>query len=224
MGLQATDCCHQFQPCADGPLSVVLVGLGVAEINQNSVAPWRTWLRTRPSAARYRRRTSEALMTSRRSSGSMRVDSAVEPTKSENMTVTWRRSRQAWCGSNLGGHLAFGVQFAMRRWRRGVCGDGNGADADVFQILCRQAQGETVSSISFFAKCRSIHARSRGSAATLWDPWCRPCVLAKREYTILCLGRPVPSLHPGERLLHLSEQSTRLRNHVGLAAAFEFGS
>src|SRR5262249_25434217 len=31
-------------------------------------------------------------MTSRRSSGSMRVESAVEPTKSENITVTWRRS------------------------------------------------------------------------------------------------------------------------------------
>ena len=31
-------------------------------------------------------------MTSRRSSGSMRADSAVEPTKSENITVTWRRS------------------------------------------------------------------------------------------------------------------------------------
>ena len=31
-------------------------------------------------------------MTSRRSSGSMRADSAVEPTRSENITVTWRRS------------------------------------------------------------------------------------------------------------------------------------
>src|SRR6516164_5614072 len=33
-----------------------------------------------------------AEMTSRRSSGSMRADSAVEPTRSENITVTWRRS------------------------------------------------------------------------------------------------------------------------------------
>ena len=31
-------------------------------------------------------------MISRRSSGSKRADSAVEPTKSENITVTWRRS------------------------------------------------------------------------------------------------------------------------------------
>src|SRR5215831_2924380 len=34
-------------------------------------------------------------MTSRRSSGSIRADSAVEPTKSENITVTWRRSADA---------------------------------------------------------------------------------------------------------------------------------
>src|SRR5436190_17701067 len=33
-----------------------------------------------------------AEMTSRRSSGSIRAESAVEPTRSENMTVTWRRS------------------------------------------------------------------------------------------------------------------------------------
>ena len=36
-------------------------------------------------------------MTSRRSSGSIRADSAVEPTNSENTTVTWRRSA-ASCG------------------------------------------------------------------------------------------------------------------------------
>ena len=39
-------------------------------------------------------------MTSRRSSGSMRAESAVEPTRSENITVTWRRSAASWgCGS-----------------------------------------------------------------------------------------------------------------------------
>ena len=31
-------------------------------------------------------------MTSRKSSGSIRAESAVEPTRSENITVTWRRS------------------------------------------------------------------------------------------------------------------------------------
>ena len=35
-------------------------------------------------------------MTSRRSSGSMRAESAVEPTRSENITVTWRRSAVSW--------------------------------------------------------------------------------------------------------------------------------
>ena len=40
-------------------------------------------------------------MTSRRSSGSMRADSAVEPTKSENITVTWRRSARS-SGEALG--------------------------------------------------------------------------------------------------------------------------
>ena len=34
-------------------------------------------------------------MTSRRSSGSIRAESAVEPTRSENITVTWRRSADA---------------------------------------------------------------------------------------------------------------------------------
>ena len=40
-------------------------------------------------------------MTSRRSSGSMRADRAVEPTKSENITVTWRRSARS-SGETLG--------------------------------------------------------------------------------------------------------------------------
>ena len=40
-------------------------------------------------------------MTSRRSSGSMRAESAVEPTRSENITVTWRRSARS-SGEALG--------------------------------------------------------------------------------------------------------------------------
>ena len=38
-------------------------------------------------------------MTSRKSSGSMRVESAVDPTKSENITVTWRRSARSSGGA-----------------------------------------------------------------------------------------------------------------------------
>jgi hypothetical protein len=47
-------------------------------------------------------------MTSRRSSGSMRAESAVEPTRSENITVTWRRSARS-SGATLG---ALGVVAA----------------------------------------------------------------------------------------------------------------
>src|ERR1700730_8231269 len=41
-------------------------------------------------------------MTSRRSSGSIRAESAVEPTRSENITVTWRRAARS-SGVALGG-------------------------------------------------------------------------------------------------------------------------
>ena len=50
-------------------------------------------------------------MTSRRSSGSMRAESAVEPTKSENITVTWRRSAAS---------CAFGFNRRLRRHRKGT--------------------------------------------------------------------------------------------------------
>ena len=38
MGLQSTYCSDQLQPCAHGPLCVVLVGLRVAEVDQDPVA------------------------------------------------------------------------------------------------------------------------------------------------------------------------------------------
>src|SRR5438477_299182 len=40
-------------------------------------------------------------MTSRRSSGSIRAESAVEPTRSENITVTWRRSAVSVAASSV---------------------------------------------------------------------------------------------------------------------------
>jgi hypothetical protein len=45
-------------------------------------------------------------MTSRRSSGSIRAASAVEPTRSENITVTWRRSPTASRGGSAIDELA----------------------------------------------------------------------------------------------------------------------
>ena len=38
MGLQTTHCRHQLQPCPDGPLCVVLMGLRIPEIDQNAIA------------------------------------------------------------------------------------------------------------------------------------------------------------------------------------------
>jgi hypothetical protein len=55
-------------------------------------------------------------MTSRKSSGSMRADRAVEPTKSENITVTWRRSA-ASCGFGLVSTAGSGVAGgALASW------------------------------------------------------------------------------------------------------------
>jgi hypothetical protein len=38
VGLQSTDGGHQLQPCGHGPLSVILVRMGVAEVDQHPVA------------------------------------------------------------------------------------------------------------------------------------------------------------------------------------------
>ena len=60
-------------------------------------------------------------MTSRKSSGSMRADSAVEPTKSENITVTWRRSAVSLgdASTSAVGHRR---QSAFDRWWSGPKG------------------------------------------------------------------------------------------------------
>src|ERR1700682_545874 len=42
-------------------------------------------------------------MTSRKSSGSSRVESAVEPTRSQNITVIWRRSAEVGMRAGAGG-------------------------------------------------------------------------------------------------------------------------
>ena len=49
----------------------------------------------------------------------MRADSAVEPTKSENITVTWRRSARS-SGETLGalGAVATSVEGALCPYRR----------------------------------------------------------------------------------------------------------
>ena len=58
-------------------------------------------------------------MTSRRSSGSIRAESAVEPTRSENITVTWRRSVVSFEGDvSIVGRASDGSAFALVSARR----------------------------------------------------------------------------------------------------------
>ena len=82
-------------------------------------------------------------MTSRRSSGSIRADSAVEPTNSENTTVTWRRSA-ASCGFRF--RRSSSLRCFWRRWAKLF--DGGEyfqsmpkGDAEFFQALvCQMRQ------------------------------------------------------------------------------------
>ena len=76
-------------------------------------------------------------MTSRKSSGSMRADSAVEPTKSENITVTWRRSALSWglgsrCRLSVAGVASRSAKFGYRAQQFASITQSN---AQVFQVL-----------------------------------------------------------------------------------------
>src|SRR5712671_4712765 len=65
-------------------------------------------------------------MTSRRSSGSSRAASSVEPTRSQNITVSWRRSASVGAGASEGAAVTAAVGTAapsaamasssLRRW------------------------------------------------------------------------------------------------------------
>ena len=94
MGLQVANRPHKFQPCAHGSLCVIFVGLRVAKVDQNAVTHE---LRHEASETTYSLGDTLLIseMTSRKSSGSMRAERAVEPTRSENITVTWRRWSKA---------------------------------------------------------------------------------------------------------------------------------
>ena len=102
-------------------------------------------------------------MTSRRSSGSMRAESAVEPTRSENITVTWRRSARS-SGDALGASTSslrqrkaparscrsqsrYGVQQLAAVPKRG--------DAKLFQVLRRQARKNRLVYL-ILAECRLV--------------------------------------------------------------------
>ena len=93
-------------------------------------------------------------MTSRRSSGSMRAESAVEPTRSENITVTWRRSAVSW-------RLRLRPGGGLRCCGGCACQLANGRehfppmpeqDADIFEVLIGQMSGVPQTLIPFSAK------------------------------------------------------------------------
>ena len=107
-------------------------------------------------------------MTSRRSSGSMRAESAVEPTKSENITVTWRRSaRSSGCALRAPDVLAAltdGVSLASLR-RAAIASSSlsrcpTAVTPSSFRVSCVRL-GRTVSSISFSRNAASYFPRPR---------------------------------------------------------------
>ena len=108
-------------------------------------------------------------MTSRRSSGSMRADSAVEPTRSENITVTWRRSARSsggrvegtGRGRYVGWRSLSSHRRAAQRWHRGACGGARDAATPSSFRSSAVRLGRTVSSISFSRNAASYCPRPR---------------------------------------------------------------
>ena len=108
-------------------------------------------------------------MTSRRSSGSMRAESAVEPTKSENITVTWRRSARS--SGVRSGHWTWSLRqrrapcrshrHAEQRWHRAACGGARRAATPSSFRSSSVRLGRTVSSISFSRNAASYFPRPR---------------------------------------------------------------
>ena len=100
-------------------------------------------------------------MISRRSSGSIRAESAVEPTRSENITVTWRRSAVSLAALRLAG----GASDRRRRCARFSAQSGDGveqltampdkSDTKVLQVLRRQVRQDRVVDL-ILAECRLI--------------------------------------------------------------------
>ena len=99
----------------------------------------------------------------------MRAESAVEPTRSENITVTWRRSARSSGG-------ALGALDAVAASRRAPCRSHRGAEQQWHRAACGGAQrrrrqapsgpqpsgsGRTVSSISFSRNAASYFPRPR---------------------------------------------------------------
>src|SRR6478609_10268361 len=123
-------------------------------------------------------------MTSRRSSGSRRADRAVEPTRSENITVTCRRSAVSWRFYQLPDQREEAVVLRLRqragpRWSREACGGAR-------QYLRRGPLGPPPSNLA--EPCHRSHCHGKpphtfqgqGFAAKFRHPWCPTLVLTAR--------------------------------------------
>jgi hypothetical protein len=75
-------------------------------------------------------------MTSRKSSGSRRAESSVEPTRSQNMTVSCRRSTSAGAGASRGNGGRWGAERSNCGEELAAMADRTHADAD--QVVGRQ--------------------------------------------------------------------------------------
>ena len=143
-----------LQPGAHGLLGVVLVGLRIAEIDEHAVA--QIFGHETAVAAH---RLGDACLIGRNQLaqvfGVHRPESAVEPTRSENMTVTWRRSAES-CGCGAMGCR----RLSLRRPRLDAFKVGNRAqhfapitekDTQLLQILIGQV-GKDEKSTRFSTK------------------------------------------------------------------------
>ena len=87
-GLQRADRCDQLQPRAHGALCVVLVCLGITKVDQHPVAHVLRYEATKATNG-----LRNALLVGRNDLA--QIFRVGEPDKSENITVTWRRSARS---------------------------------------------------------------------------------------------------------------------------------
>ena len=113
-------------------------------------------------------------MTWRMSSGSSRADSAVEPTRSQNMTVSWRRSAASERGGGVGGARR-PRQRGVQRLDRGhhLAPMADGGDAEILEIVDRQLRQHRA--VDFVvAERRLVLPEAKRSAANSRHPCRRP--------------------------------------------------
>ena len=167
MGLQITHCSHQLQPRAHRPLCIIFMRLRITEIDQNAVAHV-----LRDEAAEALNGLCDALLVGRNDLaqvfGVHAGRQAVEPTRSENITVTWRRSARS-SGRALGAVTALTLReevFTLASLRRAAIASSNlrrcpsAATPSSFRSSAVRF-GRTFSFISFSRNAASYFPRPR---------------------------------------------------------------